>query len=635
MNKCGVFFLVSVITFVGINMAYAQALTEAPNLTEQVKNGLLPAVELRLPENPLRVSLDQDGLSVGQYGGNLRMLMSRSKDVRLMVVYGYARLIGYDKKLKLKSDIAESIDVKEGRIFTIRLRKGHRWSDGQPFTSEDFRYYWQDVALNKKLSPLGPSKVMRVDGELPKFEVIDDLTVRYQWSRPNPFFLSALAGAAPLFIYRPAHYLKQFHQRYQNAEKLAAMVKKQRRRNWVALHYSKDRQYANDNPDLPSLQPWVNTTRPPSERFQFKRNPYYYRIDQQGRQLPYIDQVTITIASPKLIPAKVGSGDADLQARSLLFKNYTFLKRGEKRNNYTVRRWINAKGSQIALYPNLNVKDLRWRKLLRQADFRRALSLGINRREINQVVFFGLAAEGSNTVLPESPLYKKEYTEKYARFDIRDANRLLDGLDLNNRTADGYRKMADGRPLQIIVETPGEDSEQADVLELISDSWKKIGIKMFIKPTRRETLRSRVLSGLTVMSIFYGLDNGVPTADFAPRELVPTDETNLQWPRWGAYVSSNGKGGDVPDTPDILRMLELYNQWSGSVSSAQRKRIWQDMLSIYSEQVYSIGLVAGVPQPVAVNNNLMNVPLEGIYNWDPGAHFGIYKPDTFWFRKGG
>jgi len=635
MNKWAAVFFVSVITLVDANMAYAQAVTEAPVLIERVKSGQLPAVELRLPENPLRVRLNHDGLSPGQYGGNLRMLMGRSKDVRLMVVYGYARLIGYNRKLKLQSDIAQSIDVKEGRIFTIRLRKGHRWSDGQPFTSEDFRYFWQDVALNRDLSPLGPSKIMRVDGELPKFEVIDELTVRYQWSRPNPFFLSALAGAAPLFIYRPAHYLKQFHQRYQNAKKLAAMVKKQRRRNWVALHYSKDRQYANDNPDMPSLQPWVNTTRPPSERFVFKRNPFYYRVDQLGQQLPYIDQVTIAIASPKLIPAKVGSGDADLQARSLLFKNYTFLKRGEKRNNYTVRRWINAKGSQIALYPNLNVKDLVWRKLLRQVDFRRALSLGINRREINQVVFFGLASEGSNTVLPESPLYKEQYAEKYARFDAREANRLLDGIGLKNRTPDGYRKLADGRPLQIIVETPGEDSEQADVLELINDSWKKIGIKMFIKPTRRETLRSRVLSGLTVMSIFYGLDNGVPTADFAPRELVPTDETNLQWPRWGAYAASNGKGGDVPDTPDILRMLELYNEWSGSVSNEQRKRIWQDMLSIYSEQVYSIGLVAGVPQPIVVNNNLMNVPAKGIYNWDPGAHFGIYKPDTFWFRKGG
>jgi len=628
-------FLFAVLSVLLPQSVIAGGYSAAPGLQERVQSGELPAVDQRLPENPKRINFTANGLKPGRYGGNLRLLMGRSKDVRLMVVYGYARLIGYDRKLSLQPDIAERIDVKEGRIFTIRLRKGHKWSDGTPFTAEDFRYYWQDVALDKNLSPLGPPKIMRVNGRLPVFTVIDEQTVRYQWQQPNPFFLGALAGAAPLFIYRPARYLKKFHARYQDTDKLAAMVAKERRRNWVALHYSKDRQYAFDNPDLPTLQPWVATTRPPSERFVFKRNPYYFRVDQTGQQLPYIDQVTITIASPKLIPAKVGSGDADLQARSLQFKNYTFLKRGEKRGNFKVRRWVNAKGAQIALYPNLNVKDKGWRDMVRNADFRRALSLAINRHEINQVVFFGLASEGGNTVLPESPLYKKQYAEKYARFNIREANRMLDGIGLKDRNPEGIRRLPDGRPLQIIVETPGEDSEQADVLELIGDSWKKIGVELFIKPTRREILRSRVLSGQTVMSIFYGLDNGVPTADFAPKELVPTDETNLQWPRWGAYFSSNGQGGDAPDMPEILRMLGLYKDWSNATSADERTKIWQEMLSFYADQVFSIGLVAGVPQPVAVNNNLMNVPVKGIYNWDPGAHFGIYRPDTFWFRKGG
>ena len=108
----------------------------------------------------------------------------------------------------------ESFEVHEGRVFTLKLRKGHRWSDGQPFTTEDFRYYWEDVANNKELSPAGPPRDLLVEGQPPKFEVLSETEVRYTWHKPNPHFLPRLAGASPLFIYRPAHYLKPLHKKY-------------------------------------------------------------------------------------------------------------------------------------------------------------------------------------------------------------------------------------------------------------------------------------------------------------------------------------------------------------------------------------------------------------------------------------
>ena len=131
-----------------------------------------------------------------------------------MVIYGYARLVAYNLEFEIVPDILERVEVKDGRIFTLYLRQGHKWSDGRPFTSEDFRYYWEDVANNRELSPGGPHKVLLVDGEPPRFEVVDETTVRYSWSKPNPQFLPKLAAASPLFIYRPAHYLKRFHNRY-------------------------------------------------------------------------------------------------------------------------------------------------------------------------------------------------------------------------------------------------------------------------------------------------------------------------------------------------------------------------------------------------------------------------------------
>ena len=269
-------------------------------------------------------------------------------------------------------------------------------------------------------------------GEPPRFEVLDEHTVRYTWARPNPLFLPALAGASPLYIYAPAHYLKQFHKKYADKEKLAALVKEAGVRNWAALHNKKEAMYKNDNPDQPSLEPWVLKTRPPSDRLVFERNPYYYRVDSSGQQLPYIDRVVFSIANSKIIPAKTGAGESDLQARYLSFDDYTFLKAGEAQNGYKVRLWRTGPGSQLALYPNLNVDDEAWRRVVRDVRFRRALSLATDRHEINQAIYFGLAIEGQNTVLPQSPLYRPEYRQAWAEFDIAEANRLLDeiGLDM-------------------------------------------------------------------------------------------------------------------------------------------------------------------------------------------------------------
>ena len=342
----------------------------------------------------------------GHRGGDLRMLVGSSRDTRLLVVYGYARLVGYDRNLELAPDIAKAVDVEDGRRFTFHLRKGHRWSDGAPFTSEDFRYWWQDMATNPKLSPFGPPRELVVEGELPEVEILDPLTVRYSWSKPNPFFLPALAGAEPLFIYAPAHYLEQFHQKYADPAELARLVAADRARDWAQLHGRRDDLYKFDNPDLPTLQPWMIRTRAPAERFIAERNPYYHRVDPEGTQLPYIDRVTLDVVNDKLIPVKTAAGDTDLQARGLVFKDVTFLKQSEEHNQLETRLWQTARGAHLALYPNLNAADPAWRQLFRDVRFRRALSLGIKRDDINQTFYFGLAIGGNNSVLPASPLYR-------------------------------------------------------------------------------------------------------------------------------------------------------------------------------------------------------------------------------------
>ncbi len=595
-------------------------------------SGALPKVEKRLPRVPLVVQPGPDQ-TVGRHGGTLRLLVGRERDTRLMVVYGYGRLVRYNRDFRLIPDILESFEVEEGRVFTFHLRPGHRWSDGHPFTAEDFRYSWEDVTLNPELTPGGPPKVLLVEGKPPVFEVLDPTTVRYTWHKPNPHFLPALAAAAPRFIYRPAHYLKRFHAAHTDPAELQKAAANLRLHNWTALHSLKDNPYRFDNPDLPTLQPWRNTTYGPAQRFIFVRNPYYHRVDPEGRQLPYINRVIFRVSSPSLIAAKTMGGESDLQARSLEFNQYTFLKMGEKRGPYEVRLWKTARGAHLALYPNLNVADPAWRKLFRNTRFRRALSLGINRHEINQVLYYGLGTEGNNSVLPQSPLYSESQRFRWARYDVKLANRLLDRLGLTKRDARGLRLLPDGRPMEIIVESSGEHTEQTDVLELVRDTWLKLGIKLYSKPGQREVLRKRVVSGQAMMAIWSGLAAGIATADVSPEELAPTNPYQFEWPRWGEWYSSQGKAGGPPTLPAAKRLLALYRQWETAQQESDRAAAWREMLEIHADQVFTLGLIAAIPQPVVISRALRNVPKEAIYNWEPGAYFGIYNFDMFWLAR--
>lgn len=608
--------------------------SESPSLDAQVAAGKLPPLDKRLPSQPLQVDFKQDHKEVGKYGGTLNMLMGKEKDTRRMTVYGYARLVRYDENLNIVPDIVQSVDVDRDRVFTFHLRPGHRWSDGAPFTSEDFRYWWQDVANNKELYPVGPPAELMVNGKFPKVSFPDKTTVVYAWDDPNPDFLSLLAGATPLYIYMPAHYMKQFHVKYADPDKLAKMVQDDDKRSWAALHTSMGRLYRADNPDLPVLQPWHQTTASPSTRYVFERNPYYHRVDPEGRQLPYIDKVIMSITESKLIPAKAATGETDLQGQYLRFNDYTLLRRNAPQYGYKVALWRIAKGAQQALFPNMNVNDPVWRKLFRDVRFRRALSLGINRHEINRVIYYGMALEGQNTVLPRSPLYKPEYREEWSKFDPVQANKLLDEIGLTERDTDGIRKLPDGRPLDIIVETFDGTSEQSDVLQLIGASWRKIGVRLHIKPSNLDNVRRRIYAGEALMTISSGLENGIATATNSPYELAPVRQDFYEWPKFGQYYETKGAAGEAPDMPGAKKLMSLLHDWYEAGSKEDRTEIWHQMLQMHADNLYSIGIVSGVMQPITYNAHLHNVPDKGIWNWEPGAHFGLYEPDAFWFDNG-
>jgi peptide/nickel transport system substrate-binding protein len=595
----------------------------------------LPELQHRLPQNPRVLNLKSLGREPGQQGGRVRMLVGRQKDIRYVPIFSYSRLVGYNQQLQFVPDILESYKIEEGRIFTLKLRAGHKWSDGSELSSEDFRYYWEDVILNTDYLRGGPPARLKVNGNIAQFEVVDSLTVRYTWDLPMPRFLSMLAAPIPQTLLLPSAYMKQFHGEFQTEAHLEPLIEKYRVDNWVRLHRKMARQNRPENPELPTLEAWRPRTFPPAEQFVFERNPYFHRVDENGVQLPYIDKMVLNVSSAGLISAKTATGESDLQATGLGLPDYTLIKEAEKRFPIKVSLWRETRGSSVALFPNLNCKDDVWRGLFQDVRMRRAMSLAINRREINQVICYGLAKESADTILPESPLYKPEYASAWAAYDPDQANALLDEIGLQKRGANGIRYIPDGRQANITIESAGESTLETDVLELITDHFRQIGVALFIRNSQRDIFRSRVVGGNVMMSAWQGLDNGLPSADMPPTQLAPTTNDQLQWPVWGLYRLSGHKQGRPADIAEVEKLGQLLDEWLLTSTTEQRVRIWQEMLDIHADQVFSIGTVNSALHPVARSERLQNVPEDGLYGFEPMSYLGVYMPDTFWYKGEG
>lgn len=606
---------------------------EAPLLEADVASGALPPMALRVPENPRVIDLPGMGRQTGVPGGTLRMLVGGQRDIRLIPINSYSRLVGYSESLQLLPDILADVEAVENQTYTLHLRNRHRWSDGNPFTAADFKYAWDDVINNTDLYRGGPPVDLMSNGQVCTFTVIDEVTVQYLFAGPMPDFLPKLAAPLPLMLFMPQAYMRGFHATYQTPEKLAELIEVNRVDDWQGLHQKMSRTNRPENPDLPTLEAWRPRTPPPSERFVFERNPYFHRVDQAGTQLPYVDRIVLDVASADIISAKTATGESDLQMMGVDFPDYTLLKQAEKIHPLHVSLWRRTQGSSVTLLPNLNCKDDVWRSLFQDVRMRRALSVAINRTELNKVLYFGLARESADTVLPESPLFRPEYASAWSQYDPKLANSLLDELGLTERGGGGIRILPDGRQAGIVVETAGESSLETDVLELVRDHMRDVGIAIYIRASQRDIFRSRALGGDVQMSVWQGLDNGVPTADMAPDQLAPTSADQLQWPIWGSWYSSAQTAGTAPDfapAQDLVRMLE---EWRQSTTTAVRAEIWARMLALRADQVLTIGTINASLQPVVRSSRLRNVPEDGLFGFLPTSFLGAYLPDTFFYDE--
>jgi peptide/nickel transport system substrate-binding protein len=593
---------------------------EAPDLADLVKAGKLPSVEKRLPENPAVVKPIEQ---IGVYGGAWKLFIdSQSR----LVDIGEFTDIGL---LRWKRDqsgpepcMAEGWEVKDGgREFVIKLRKGLKWSDGKPFTADDVVFWWEDIVMNDEYYPIKPYYMFTASQKLGTVVKNDDTSVSFKFPEPHGMFILYLTKE--IWTFAPKHYVSQFLPKYVDKAKLDAMAREKGFKTATDLLRYKFNTFGPgatggmNNPELPSMFPWIPTQEPPSERFVFKRNPYFYKVDTEGNQLPYIDQVDVRVATADVINLKIIAGEPNFQvSRQQAFQEMPLYMQYADKNEYNVYQWGDLQISECALWPNQTTPDPVDRKIFQDVRFRRALSVAINRDKINKTLYMGQGKATAATLPPvESTMYKDGYARAYTQYDPAQANKWLDEMGLSKRDADGYRLKPDGKRAAFVVEVPAPRLGMIDNLNIIKDDYKAIGIEIIIKP-EAETLWSTRNIGNQMQIAGWPMGKSATETD-----LVPINN-NTDWGvAWGIWYNTGGKQGEEPPA----QIKEIQEAWSEILRNTDEKvqlQMYAKILQSNADNVWVIGVVGPVPKPIIVKKWFRNVKKDGVWSYHHGKFIG-------------
>ncbi|MBC7320947.1 ABC transporter substrate-binding protein [bacterium] len=604
--------------------------SEAPMLQELVKQGKLPPVEKRLPEEPAVIQPLEE---IGQYGGTWRRAWLGPSDSPGPGRITYDNTLRWDLTgTKIMPNVAKSWKIsKDGKTVTLSLRKGMKWSDGAPFTADDVIFWYEDIILNKEITPTFP--VWLTAGGVPgKIKKVDDYTVQIQFEYPNGLILEFLAAN---WIFAPKHYLKQFHPKYTDQKTLEEAYKKAGFDAWYK--YFQNRNDWIQNPDLPTIRAWKPSNPPDSKVWVMERNPYYWKIDTAGNQLPYIDRITHElVANAEMVTMKAVAGELDMQLRHINFMDYTLLKENEKKGDYRVIRWLPALGADVGIFINQNLKDQVLKKFFTNPRFRQALSIAINRDEINQLIYHGVGKPRAATVIPQSVYYDPSVEKLYAEYDPAKANKILDDLGLKKRGPDGYRLRPDGKTFSVTINVAPVFGPWIDVCEMVKGYWEKLGIKTAVNTMERALLYSRAYAGDFEM-MAWSVDRSSQPWSY-PCWWVPMTNECFYAPLTGVWYTTGGKGGEEPTSPELKKIIELYNKMKVTTDATVRTRLAKEILRLHAKNVFVIGTVGLVPSTMCVGvvkNYFKNVPDEThgavsdvIFN-SPGNGF----PVQFFIKK--
>ena len=627
---------------------FPKKLSEAPQLAEMVKAGKLPPVADRIGHDPLVIKPLHE---IGKYGGTWRGGFTGPADFW----NGYRCCSGPDHLLfwdytgdRVTPNIAKAYEMQDGgKTLVLHLRRGMNWSDGKPFTADDFVFWFEDIYRNKDLVPT-PSAAMAINGKQGEVQKVDTYTVKLKFAEPYFMLPDVLAGSTDLAGqawrgafglggYAPAHYLKQFHPKYIAQAELDKKVKDEKFDSWVRMFF-----YKSDwslNPELPVITPWKTVTPINKPTWTLERNPYSVFVDTAGNQLPYIDRVVLTLAENlEVLNLRAIAGEYDWQQRHLDLGKLPVFLENQQKGGYKVYLDPGDYGGDMIIKFNLSYEaDPEIAKWMNTADFRRALSLGIDRDQINETFWLGTGTPSS--VGPaDSNKYNPgpQYRKLWATLDVKKANEMLDKVGLAKKDAEGYRLRADGKGrLRIEIMTLGGQFVQfTQISEMIREQWKKIGIDLVVQEVDRSLAIQRTVANEQQLAAWN--NDGSEHMFTFPTHVFPFDTIAVvatSGPLYAKWFQSAGTQGKEPPA----RMKELMEKFRRAYGVPEKERIalGKEVWKIAAEEVYIIGVIGMGPASMGVRvvkTNMGNVPSRQ-YNSPDGKTPTISRPVTFYWKR--
>ncbi len=608
------------------------AYNEAPMLQDLVSSGRLPSVQERVGSDPLVV---QPTDAVGEYGGILRGAATSptAEGADLSSILEQKLFFLLPDLSTVYPNIAKSVEfTPDNKTMTIRLREGMKWSDGVPFTADDFVFWYDHIYPYSELQII-PNSFWTIGGEPMKLKKLDTYTVQLDFAVPSPTIPAKLAMEhLQIDPFAPAHFLKQYHIDFN--DKAEEEAKAAGFGSWIerfkhTYKFGQEQMEMN----LPTLNPWVwKSTDNAGNRF-FERNPYYWKVDIEGNQLPYIDELHRLVVQ-NTDAKKIGamSGSFDLSTKDLALADYPMFKENESKGNYRVFLGDGAQGSYMVFGFNLTWdKDPGLIEIMSDVRFRQAMSLAINRDEINEVIFLGQGIPRQIGPIPQTSYAEPWMNDHYAQYDVEKANQRLDEMGLKWDAKHEYRLRPDGTTLTV----PHEYWRWADIVattvELTTEYWKAIGIKMDVKELETSLFFERRL-GNDLALLTWGGDFQVELPLYIkPIYAAPPYQVEIMSP-WKLWYTTNGADGIKPPE-DIIELFDwVERRTQVQLGSDEYMELSKNITTRNLEKLYQIGTVGLVPNVVIFNSSLLNTPTKGVFTSD-SIYLRPYMGESFYFAQ--
>jgi peptide/nickel transport system substrate-binding protein len=642
-------------------LAPPRQLKESPELAAQVKAGKLPALKDRLPEKPYVIP--HYWAQTGKYGGTLRMASGSSNNAAIKeYMYGHSPLRWLNDGLTLGPGLAESWESNDdASVWTFHFRKGLKWSDGQKWTTDDIMFWSNDMVLNPEFGEGIPDEARSGKGTVAKFEAPDEYTLVITYDAPSPMVPDMIAnwvnrGIAASWM-EPKHYMKQFHPTYN----------KKVPENWAETFDAK--RNATTNPEAPTMTGWMLKSRREGRSATFERNPYYWVVDKEGNQLPYVDTLNFGVVdNPETMKLQIQNGQFDYvhgAFAGLNLGDVSGIKATQSKNQLDMILWDSGSGTGSIFFFSQDYDDPKMRKLIRMKEFRQALSLAYNRAEVRKSIYFNTGDLTTGGYGPKTREFHrgdgmavyKQWRDSWVDYDPDRAKAMLDEIGVVDSDGDGKREMPDGTKLVVRLEYPADEDPSGEHMQknnILKKSWDAIGIDTRLSPVSPEALDDQWAQGKLMTKTAWETSTLTFGADLL--WLMPMEPS--RWaPLQGQFYSVRGTPAEKQQldidpfkrTPPrmepekggpIEQLWDLADRARVEPDAVARDRMFWDMVKIHVEEgPFFLGAVANFPRVELVKQGLRNVPtreqtaLGGLVNDWHHPTPAAYDPEAWYWEN--